>query len=154
MPADVCQVEFICPYPLILVSDVKGSIYIFTSKHHTAGPYKILAQWKNMYSIQKSSQITYIKPIFDPVTKECEIILGDEYGYIRVANITSFIEANKINPVTPEMLGNKNPFRIEDYNYKGGSESTSNTHDFSKYSLSNLVPPSTVKQKIQIKAHN
>lgn len=52
------------------------------------------------------------------------------------------------------MLGNKNPYRIEDYNYKGGSESSSNTHDFSTYNCSNLVPPSTVKQKIQIKAHN
>lgn len=34
-----------------------------------AAPYKLLAQWKNMYSIQKSSQITYIKPVFDEKTK-------------------------------------------------------------------------------------
>lgn len=74
-----------------------------------------------MYSIQKSSQITYIKPIYEPVTKECEIILGDEYGYVRVASLTSFIEAHKITAVTAEMLGNKNPYRIEDYHYKGGS---------------------------------
>lgn len=87
----MCQVEFICPFALLLASDVKGSIYIFTTKHHLAGPYKLLAQWKNMYSIQKSSQITYIKPLYDPKTRECEVILGDEYGYIRVINISAFI---------------------------------------------------------------
>lgn len=57
-------------------------------------------------------------------------------------------------PVTPEMVGNKNPYRIEDYNYKGGSESSGNTHDFSSHNCSNLVPPANIKQKIQIKAHN
>jgi len=53
----------------LLASDIKGSIYIFTTKHYLANPYKLIAQWKNMYSIQKSSQITYIKPIYNEKTK-------------------------------------------------------------------------------------
>lgn len=65
----MCQIEFICPFPLLLVSDTKGSIYIFTTKHSSPNPYKLLAQWKNMYSIQKSSQITYIKSYYDKNTK-------------------------------------------------------------------------------------
>jgi hypothetical protein len=64
-------VEFICPYPLLVASDTKGSIYIFTTKHHPSAPFKLIAQWKNMYSIQKSSQITFIKSNYYPNTKQC-----------------------------------------------------------------------------------
>lgn len=69
LPYDVCQVEFIDPYPLILITDVKGSIFIFTTKYYTPSPYKLLTQWKNMFSIQKSSQITYLKSQYDPKTQ-------------------------------------------------------------------------------------
>ena len=77
LPADVSQAQFIDPYPLLLISDVKGSIFLFTTKYYMSAPYKLLTQWKNMYSIQKSSQITYIRSHFDPKTSECDIILGD-----------------------------------------------------------------------------
>jgi hypothetical protein len=45
--------------------------------------------------------------------------LGDEFGYIRIVDISGFIRDKDIKPVTVEMLGNKNPYRIEDYNYVG-----------------------------------
>jgi len=44
-----------------------------------------------MYSIQKTSQINFIKPFYNDKTKECEVILGDEFGYIRIINITGFL---------------------------------------------------------------
>ena len=56
--------------------------------------------------------------------------------------------------MTQELIGNKNPYRIEDYHYKGVSQSSSMIHDFTKFTDPNLIPPSTIKQKIQIKAHN
>lgn len=52
------------------------------------------------------------------------------------------------------MIGNKNPYRIEDYNYAGTTENSSNTHDFSQLQTTNIVPPSNIKQRLQIKAHN
>lgn len=52
------------------------------------------------------------------------------------------------------MIGNKNPYRIEDYNYMGAIENSSNTHDFSHHETNNIIPPATIKQKLQIKAHN
>lgn len=65
--------------------------------------YKLLTQWKNMYSIQKSSQITFISSnysIKDDLIK-CELILGDEFGYIRIVDISNFIKDKEIRPVTP-----------------------------------------------------
>ena len=113
LPADICLIEFIRPFPLILVSDVKGSIYIFSTQNHLPKPNSLLAQWKNMYSIQKTSQLTFIQSLFNEKTKECEIIFGDEFGYIRIITITSFITENNINPITPEITGKKkNAFRI------------------------------------------
>jgi hypothetical protein len=61
------------------------------------------------------------------------LILGDEFGYIRIVDLSAFILEKDIKPVTPEMIGNKNPYRIEDYNYLGTAENSSNTHDFSQY---------------------
>ncbi len=72
-----------------------------------------------MYSIQKTSQITYIES--KKVDTEDWLILGDEYGYVRILDITAFIKQHDVRPVTPDMLGNKNPYRIEDYNYLGTS---------------------------------
>lgn len=51
------------------------------------------------------------------------------------------------------MVGNRNPYRIEDYNFKGGSESSSTTHNYSSFNCSNLIPPSCITQTLQIKAH-
>ena len=107
-----------------------------------------------MYSIQKTSQINFIKPFYNDKTKECEVILGDEYGYIRIINITGFLQENNIVPVTPELIGNKNPYRIQDYYYKGVSQLSTMTHDFTKSNDPNLIPPTSIKQRIQIKAHN
>lgn len=52
------------------------------------------------------------------------------------------------------MIGNKNPYRIEDYNYVGSTETSSNTHDFTHHESKNIVPPANIKQVLQIKAHN
>jgi len=68
--------------------------------------------------------------------------------------LSAFIEEQDLKPVTPEMIGNKNPYRIEDYNYMGTIENSSNTHDFSHLQTNNIVPPSNIKQILQIKAHN
>lgn len=82
-----------------------------------------MAHWKNMYSIQKSSQITYIYPVYTEATQDCLIILGDEYGYIRIISLTEFLSDNNIAPLRPDEVEKKNPYRIEDYhyNYKGAS---------------------------------
>ena len=76
-----------------------------------------------MYSIQKSSQISFINSRYTEAkgsqTKKCELILGDEYGYIRIIDLTEFIEEKELKPITTEMIGNKNPYRIEDYHYVG-----------------------------------
>ena len=50
---------------------------------------------------------------------QCELILGDEFGYIRIVDISEFILEVDLKPITPDMIGNKNPYRIEDYNYIG-----------------------------------
>ena len=47
------------------------------------------------------------------------MILGDEYGYIRIVDISNFIADKEIKPITADIIGNKNPYRIEDYNYIG-----------------------------------
>ena len=52
------------------------------------------------------------------------------------------------------MLGNKNAYRIEDYNYIGTTENSSNTHDFSTKESNNIVPPPKIRQKLQIRAHS
>lgn len=80
--------------------------------------------------------------------------MGDEFGYIRIVDLSAFILEKDIRPIVPEMIGNKNPYRIEDYNYLGTAENSSNTHDFSNYETTNIVPPANIKQKLQIKAHN
>jgi len=68
--------------------------------------------------------------------------------------LSAFIEEQDLKPVTPEMIGNKNHYRIEDYNYMGTIEHSSNTHDFSHLQTNNIVPPSNIKQILQIKANN
>jgi hypothetical protein len=47
------------PFPLLVVADIKGGVYIFIVKYHKKAG-KLLIHWKNMYSIQKQSQVTYI----------------------------------------------------------------------------------------------
>ncbi len=51
------------------------------------------------------------------------------------------------------MIGNKNAYRIEDYNYIGNGENSSNTHDFTHHESNNIVPPGNIKQKLQIRGH-
>lgn len=94
----------------MIVTDSKGSIYMFSTKYYFKKPYSLLTQWKNMYSIQKTSQITFISSICQK--SEQLLILGDEYGYVRILDITKFLGENDLKPVTPDMLGNKNPYRI------------------------------------------
>lgn len=57
-----------------------------------------------MYSIQKSSQITFISSKYEAEKQDknarCELILGDEFGYIRIVDITSFLLELNIGPVT------------------------------------------------------
>jgi len=155
----ISYVFFIDPFPLLLIVDIKGTVYLFSTKHHLRQPNQLLTQWKNMYSIQKSSQITFLSSIHTHNTaktaptsqsskaeqgstsshtanegsggQRCELILGDEYGYIRIIDISAFIEENNVKPMQAESIGNKNPYRIEDYNYLGQSENASNTYDFS-----------------------
>ncbi len=61
VPNEINQAYFLSPYPLLIITDTKGSIYIFSTKYYLKKPYALLTQWKNMYSIQKTSQITYIE---------------------------------------------------------------------------------------------
>jgi hypothetical protein len=83
--------SFLSPLPLLVIADSKGSIYIFSTKLYLKKPFSLLTQWKNMYSIQKSSQITYISYLENEKGNKHEIILGDEYGYIRIIDLTTFI---------------------------------------------------------------
>jgi len=57
-----------------------------------------------MYSIQKSSQITFISSKFEQEKDsgfiKCELILGDEFGYLRIVDLSLFIEDLDIKPVT------------------------------------------------------
>ena len=96
---------FIDPLPLLVLVDIKGTIYLFSTKYHLKNPYKLLTQWKNMYSIQKSSQITFVSSHYeqnkDTEMITCELILGDEFGYIRIVDISGFIHDKEIKPVTP-----------------------------------------------------
>jgi hypothetical protein len=55
----VSFIHFINPFPLLAVSDIKGNVFIFICKYHKKYG-KVLISWKNMYSIQKQSQVTYI----------------------------------------------------------------------------------------------
>jgi hypothetical protein len=150
---DISLAMFIDPLPLLVVVDAKGTIYLFSTKYHLKNPYKLLAQWKNMYSIQKASQITFVSSNFVEKNQVGQLILGDEFGYIRVIDLWGFLSEQNIKPVTSEMLGNKNPYRIEDYLY-ANSENSSNTHDFTHHDSNNIVPPPSIKQILQIKAHN
>ena len=52
------------------------------------------------------------------------------------------------------MIGNKNPYRIEDYNYLGTAENATNTFDFSGQETKHIVPPQNIKQVMQIRAHH
>ncbi len=61
MPHEITLTQFLSPYPLLIVVDTKGSIYMFSTKYYLKKPFSLLTQWKNMYSIQKTSQITLIK---------------------------------------------------------------------------------------------
>jgi hypothetical protein len=69
-------------------------------------------------------------------------------------DISAFIRDKEIKPVTPEMIGNKNPYRIEDYNYIGTTENSANTRDFSHHESNNIVPPGNIRQKLQIRGHS
>lgn len=51
-------------------------------------------------------------------------------------------------------VANKKVYRMEEYDYKGVSESSFLIHDFMSFNDPNLIPPPNIKQKIQIKAHN
>lgn len=64
VPHEITAAVFIDPLPLLIIVDVKGTIYLFSTKYMLKNPYKLLTQWKNMYSIQKSSQITYISSVY------------------------------------------------------------------------------------------
>lgn len=52
-----------------------------------------------MYSIQRTSQITFID--YKKVDGEDWLILGDEYGYVRVLDITAFLLSLDVRPITP-----------------------------------------------------
>jgi hypothetical protein len=83
---DINLIAFLSPFPLILIADTKGGVYILTSKH-AKNPYKLVHHWRNMYSIQKASQITYISTEYSfkgDIIQSYKLILGDEYGYIRI----------------------------------------------------------------------
>jgi len=58
------------PLPLLIVVDVKGTVYLFSTKYFLKKPYALLTQWKNMYSIQKASQITYIASTYHEATSK------------------------------------------------------------------------------------
>jgi len=58
------------PLPLLIVVDVKGTVYLFSTKYFLKKPYSLLTQWKNMYSIQKASQITYIASTYHEATSK------------------------------------------------------------------------------------
>lgn len=75
VPNEITMTYFLSPYPLLVVADIKGSIYIFSTKNYLKKPYSLLTQWKNMYSIQKTSQITCIG--YRKMNKEEWLILGD-----------------------------------------------------------------------------
>lgn len=75
VPNDIVLAHFLTPYPLIVLADVKGSIYIFSTKYYFKRPYELLTQWKNMYSIQRTSQITFME--YKKVDKEDWLVLGD-----------------------------------------------------------------------------
>ena len=78
---EIINVLFVDPLPLLIVVDVKGTVYLFSTKHFIKGPYKLLTHWKNMYSIQKSSQITFISSSYSEATSKesarCQLIMGD-----------------------------------------------------------------------------
>jgi hypothetical protein len=61
------------------------------------------------------------------------------------------LEAEQIEAVLSEQLGNKNPFRIEDYNFTG-NESTSHKPPFTEANA--ILPQKLIRQSVQIKAHN
>ena len=92
MPHQVTTVFFADPLPLLVVVDVRGTIYLVSTKYFLRQPYQVLTQWKNMYSIQKSSQITYLNSFYEPEGNQCKLVLGDEYGYIRMVDISPFLE--------------------------------------------------------------
>lgn len=103
--SEISNVLMVDPLPLLIIVDVKGTVYLFSTKYLFKRPYTLLTQWKNMYSIQKSSQITFISSTFSEATSKnpltCELILGDEYGYVRVVDLASFIEEQDLKPITP-----------------------------------------------------
>lgn len=64
VPYEITNLLFIDPLPLLIVVDVKGTIYVFSTKYFLKSPYKLLTQWKNMYSIQRESQITFMSSVY------------------------------------------------------------------------------------------
>lgn len=100
-----------------------------------------------MYSIQKESQVTFLSSEYH--NKELKLILGDEYGYLRLIKLNPLLETEQIEPVVPEQLGNKNPFRIEDYNFTGSVKAQQVFTDADA-----IHPQKTIRQSTQFKAHN
>ena len=109
---EISYITFLNPYPLILICDLKGGVHIFVVKYHKKEG-ELLVSWNNMYSIQKQAQVNVASS--DYYKGELTIVLGDEYGYVRVMKIEQALTNEKIGPIGPEVLGNKNPYRIEDY---------------------------------------
>jgi len=70
VPSEIVNILFVDPLPLIVIVDIKGTIYIFSTKYNLKNPYKLLTQWKNMYSIQKASQITYISSTYSMIEQD------------------------------------------------------------------------------------
>lgn len=106
---EISCMSFLDPYPLIAIGDLKGAVYIFIVKYHKKTG-ELLLNWNNMYSIQKQAQVSVISS--DYYKGELTMAIGDEYGYVRVLKIEAALNAEKVTPITPDMLGNKNPYRI------------------------------------------
>ena len=60
-----------------MIVDVRGTIYLVSTKYYFKKPYQLLTQWKNMYSIQTASQITFLNSIYDHKERKCQLVLGD-----------------------------------------------------------------------------
>jgi|JI6StandDraft_1071083.scaffolds.fasta_scaffold05434_8 WD40 repeat protein len=87
---EISCIHFLNPFPLLAVSDIKGGNYIFIVNYHKKAG-KLLVHWTNMYSIQKESQVTYLSSEYHG--NELKLIVGDEYGYVRLIKLNSLLES-------------------------------------------------------------
>ena len=142
---EVSCMSFLDPYPLIAFGDLKGAMYIYIVKYHKKEG-ELLLHWNNMYSIQKQAQATVINSDF--YKGELTVIMGDEYGYVRTLKFQQALTAEGLVPILPEALGNRNPYRIEDYDYSASNLKT----NFIK--IVPLQPQKCIKTLLQLKAHN